>query len=89
MPAVPVRALPMSTPAGLLERVVGEKVTIQLKDARTLSGRLMGLDDHMNLVLDNVEETTEAGSRRLGRVVVRGSSVASLNAAGGLAPKRT
>lgn len=78
----------MSTPTGLLERVVDQRVSLRLKDARELAGRLLGLDEHMNLVLDEVEETSATGSRRLGRVVVRGSNVISLTASAGLPPKR-
>lgn len=78
----------MSTPTGWLERTLDQKVSLRLKDARELSGRLLGLDDHMNLVLDDVEETSAGGSRRLGRVLVRGSNVISLTASAGLPPKR-
>ena len=78
----------MSTPASLLERVVDQRVSIRLKDSRELAGRLLGVDDHMNLVLDDVEETTAEGSRRLGRVLVRGSNVITMNASSGLSPKR-
>jgi small nuclear ribonucleoprotein len=78
----------MSTPTSLLEHVVDQKVTLRLKDSRELAGRLLGLDDHMNLVLDEVEETSSEGSRRLGRLVVRGSNVISLSASGGIPPKR-
>jgi small nuclear ribonucleoprotein len=78
----------MSTPTGWLERIVDQKVSLRLKDTRELAGRLLGLDDHMNLVLDDVEETTTEGSRRLGRVLVRGSNVISLTASAGLPPKR-
>ncbi|MCI4348496.1 MAG: LSM domain-containing protein [Thermoplasmata archaeon] len=78
----------MSAPASLLERVIDQRVLLRLKDSRELAGRLLGLDDHMNLVLDDVEETTSEGSRRLGRVLVRGSNVITMNASAGLSPKR-
>jgi small nuclear ribonucleoprotein len=78
----------MSTPTGLLERIVDQRVTLRLKDSRELAGRLLGLDDHMNLVLDEVEETSAEGSRRLGRVLVRGSNVISLTASAGLPPQK-
>ena len=78
----------MSTPTGLLERMVDQRVSLRLKDSRELAGRLLGLDDHMNLVLDDAEETTAEGSRRLGRLLVRGSNVISLTASAGLPPKR-
>lgn len=88
MRAPSVLGPPMSTPTGLLERVVDQRVSLRLKDSRELAGRLLGLDDHMNLVLDEVEETSAEGSRRLGRVLVRGSNVISLTASAGLPPKR-
>jgi small nuclear ribonucleoprotein len=78
----------MSTPVGLLERVIDQRVWLRLKDGRELTGRLLGLDDHMNLVLDEVEETTAEGSRRLGRVLVRGSNVITLTASSGASTKR-
>ncbi len=79
----------MATPTTILERMVDQPVSLRLKDSRELSGRLLGLDDHMNLVLDEVEETSATGTRRLGRVLVRGSNVISLTASSGLPPKRT
>ncbi|MCI4353205.1 MAG: LSM domain-containing protein [Thermoplasmata archaeon] len=88
IPAPRVGGPPMSAPASLLERAVDQRVSLRLKDSRQLAGRLLGLDDHMNLVLDEVEEITSAGSRRLGRVLVRGSNVITLNASAGLSPKR-
>ena len=68
------------TPIPLLERLVESKVTLLLKDSRTLSGRLVGVDEHLNLVLDDASETTSEVSRRLGRVVLRGSNVVTLHA---------
>jgi small nuclear ribonucleoprotein len=73
----------MATPAALLERILQQRVTLILKDRRVLKGRLLGLDEHMNMVLDETEETTEKLSRRLGRVVLRGSNVVSLRASPG------
>lgn len=58
---------------------------LQLKDARTVTGRLVGSDEHMNIVLDEAEESTREITRRLGRVVLRGSNVLSLNAPAGIA----
>jgi small nuclear ribonucleoprotein len=67
-------------PTHLLEKVIPQRVTLVLKDARQLTGKLLGLDEHMNLVLDDADETTAELSRHLGRVVVRGSNVVTLNA---------
>ncbi len=65
-------------PAHLLERFLEQRVTLVLKDARELVGRLVGIDDHMNVVLDDADETTSEMSRHLGRVVLRGSNVVTL-----------
>lgn len=67
-------------PTHLLERVVQQRVTLTLKDARQLTGKLLGVDEHMNVVLDDAEETTPELTRHLGRVVLRGSNIVSLNA---------
>ncbi|HTP56103.1 MAG TPA: LSM domain-containing protein [Thermoplasmata archaeon] len=65
--------------AHLLERFLDQRVTLLLKDQRELAGTLVGIDDHMNVVLDDATETTESVSRHLGRVVLRGSNVVTLN----------
>lgn len=75
-----------SSPTGLLERLVQQRVVLLLKDGRQFAGRLVGLDDHLNLVLDEAEETRDDARRRLGRVVVRGSNVVSVLAPGASAP---
>lgn len=74
-------------PTHLLERVVHQRVTLTLKDSRQLTGRLLGVDEHMNLVLDDADEATSEVTRHLGRVVLRGSNVVSLNAPQGGAGK--
>jgi small nuclear ribonucleoprotein len=79
---------PMDTPPhALLERMLQQRIILQLKDSRVLTGRLLGADEHMNLVLDEVEETTADVSRRLGRVVLRGSNVVSLHSPAGASPR--
>ena len=43
-----------------------------------LNGKLLGFDQHMNLVLDDAREEKEGEEKRLGRVVVRGSNIISI-----------
>ncbi len=75
----------VAPPGQILERAIQQRVELRLKDGRILVGRLLGLDDHMNLVLDEAEETTADVSRRLGRLVLRGSNVVTLHVPGGAA----
>lgn len=69
-------------PAQVLERALHQRVSLLLKDGRSISGELLGIDEHLNLVLDHSEESTPELTRRLGRLIVRGSSVTSLHAPG-------
>ncbi|MGI0139904.1 MAG: LSM domain-containing protein [Thermoplasmata archaeon] len=64
---------------GLLGRIGGKRVELRLKDGRTVVGRFLGSDEHLNFVLEEAEERAPTGTRRLGRLIVRGSSVASLH----------
>ena len=74
-------------PSQVLERALHQRVSLVLKDGRTISGELLGMDEHLNLVLDHSEETTAERTRRLGRLIVRGSSVTSLYAPGRMPAK--
>ena len=74
-------------PAHVVERLLQQHVTLELKDSRMLSGKLLGIDEHMNLVLDDAEERTTEVTRHLGRVVLRGSNVVTLNAPQGATGK--
>lgn len=76
-------------PTHLVERLVSQRVTLLLKDTRQLTGKLMGVDEHMNLVLDEADETTSEMSRHLGRVVLRGSNVVTLHSPQGTLTKPT
>ncbi len=77
----------VDAPMHLLDRVLQQRVTLVLKDARELSGRLLAADEHLNLVLDDAEERTSEVTRHLGRVLLRGSNVVTLHAAQGLPPR--
>ncbi len=74
-------------PAQLMERVLEQRVTLVLKDGRQLTGRLVGIDEHLNLVLEDANESTAEVTRHLGRVVLRGSNVVTLHAPHGTPAK--
>ena len=62
-------------------------VVLRLKDSREVAGKLLGVDDHFNVVMDDATETTADVSRHLGRVVVRGSNILALFAPSGARPR--
>lgn len=65
----------MIMPMKMLEENLNKKVALLLKDNRVLEGTLSGYDEYMNMVLDNVEESAESLTRKLGTVIIRGSNV--------------
>ncbi len=68
----------MALPVDVLEKTLNRKMSLLLKDGRTLEGTLTGYDEYMNLVLEETEERTEDQRRRLGTVVLRGNNVISM-----------
>lgn len=58
---------------------MNQKLTLLLKDGRRIDGKLLGYDEYMNLVLDEVEESKDDNKRRLGRIILRGSNVVSIS----------
>ena len=74
-------------PLAIAEKLVEQRVAVRLKDGREIEGRLLGSDDHLNLVLDDAREKAGDVSRHLGRLVVRGSNVVALYAPAAGRPK--
>ncbi|MFG1519616.1 MAG: LSM domain-containing protein [Thermoplasmataceae archaeon] len=62
-------------PMKMLEESLNKKVSLLLKDNRILQGILSGYDDYMNMVLDEVEESVDSVTKKIGTVVIRGSNV--------------
>ena len=57
----------------ILNTVVGKYVLVRLKNRRTLRGRLIGFDEHLNSTLEEahfIEET-----RKLGTIILRGDNI--------------
>jgi len=60
----------------ILEESLGKIVLIRLRGGRKLRGRLKGFDQHLNLVLEETEDTTDVENvKKLGAIIVRGDNV--------------
>lgn len=59
----------------LLSESIGKSVLVRLKGGRELRGTLKGYDYHLNLVLENAEETKGSKTRQLGTIVIRGDNI--------------
>lgn len=61
---------------GILEQNLGKQVIVRLKGGRSLRGKLKGFDQHLNLVLDETDDTTTPENvKKLGLIIVRGDNV--------------
>jgi small nuclear ribonucleoprotein len=56
-------------PLDVLEASLGEIVTVRLKDGGEFTGELTGYDQHMNLVVEDDQDTT----------IIRGDNVVSIS----------
>ena len=60
----------------IMEESLGKIVLVRLRGGRKLRGKLKGFDQHLNLVLEETEETTDAENvKKLGAIIVRGDNV--------------
>ncbi len=60
----------------IMEDSLGRIVLVRLRGGRKLRGKLRGFDQHLNLVLEETEETTDAEKvKKLGVIIVRGDNV--------------
>jgi len=60
----------------ILEQNLSKIVLVRLKGGKSLRGRLKGFDQHLNLVLEETEDTTVVESqKKLGLIIVRGDNV--------------
>jgi len=60
----------------ILEESLGKTVLVRLKGGKSLRGKLKGYDQHLNLVLEETEDTTSAENvKKLGLLIIRGDNV--------------
>lgn len=60
----------------ILEESIGKIVLVRLRGGKNLRGKLKGFDQHLNLVLEEAEDTTDSANlKKLGTIIVRGDNV--------------
>jgi small nuclear ribonucleoprotein (snRNP)-like protein len=65
-----------SRPLDLLNSAKGKTVLIELKNGRSITGKLVAFDVHINVTLENSEEKQNGDTlRKLGNVFIRGDTI--------------
>ncbi|KAM3414542.1 U6 snRNA-associated Sm-like protein LSm5 [Cercospora zeina] len=66
-------------PLELIDRCVGSPIWVIMKGDKEFSGTLMGFDDFVNMVLEDVTEYDYAGGHtKLKKILLNGNNVAML-----------
>lgn len=62
--------------AKIMEESLGKIVLVRLRGGRKFRGKLKGFDRHLNLLLEETEDITDAeNARKLGAIILRGNNV--------------
>jgi small nuclear ribonucleoprotein len=60
----------------ILEQNLGKIVLVRLRGGKSLRGKLKGFDQHLNLVLEETDDTSDIeNTKKLGLIIVRGDNV--------------
>ena len=65
----------MDRPIDVLNNAKGKRILIKLKRGTEISGVLQALDLHLNMWLEEAEQTDEDKKITLGTVLVRGDNI--------------
>ena len=59
----------------ILDVCVNKEVLIKLKNHTTIRGKLQTFDQHMNMLLTEVEDVTEEKPKNLDKIILRGDNI--------------
>ncbi len=64
-------------PFDLLNKMVGQKVLVRLRNNIRIRGQMTSFDVHMNIVLENAEELGDGDelAAKLGTILLRGGNI--------------
>lgn len=67
-------------PIKKVNSLVDSVISVEIKDeGRKFEGRLIAVDEYLNLHLEDATEITDSSRRNLGTVVIRGNNILSIS----------
>lgn len=70
--------VPTVLPLEIIDRAIGKQVHVILTSEKEFKGTLVGFDDFVNMVLENVEEVGDSSGERRERMLLNGGHVAMI-----------
>ena len=68
--------MPDKRPFDLLNEMLNKQIVVVIKGDKTLRGKLLSYDIHMNLEMQNVQ--FEGSDKQIGKMLIRGDSLVLL-----------
>tara|TARA_B110001454_G_scaffold77996_1_gene75542 strand:- start:35 stop:289 length:255 start_codon:yes stop_codon:yes gene_type:complete len=58
-----------------MDDYVNKIIMVKLRNKKIIQGKLMALDQHMNLILANCEDITNDDAQNLDKIILRGDNI--------------
>ncbi|MCW1291939.1 MAG: LSm family protein [Candidatus Rehaiarchaeum fermentans] len=68
-------------PFDVLNESKGKNILVELKNGKTISGKLIAFDPHINISMENAKEVSQSGEtvREVGKLFIRGDMIISIS----------
>ena len=65
--------------SNLMNKNKQKSILLRLRNNKTVKGKLLDFDVHMNLTLENAEDISADKSQQLGKILLRGDNILAIS----------